>query len=195
MRLLNHGARSLAFILGLGFAIGSALSAADAATITKTLNFSSTQFTAQGGGKAPVDPVTGSVTFTLDDTQRYSNQATGIKLNTINIKVAGSVLFDYDPSQRYLVIGGNGLANSYTWGSNDFSLGIFLDATPSAGFFGYSQAGIHDSFYTYHTTLTPGTALAGAQLAATPIPGSLLMLGTALAALGGFGWMRRRATA
>jgi hypothetical protein len=180
-----------------------AASAADsttrAATITQTINFSASGFSSQTGHKPPKDPVTGSFTFTLDDTKKYTDQAAGLKLGAMNIAVQGPAVFSYDPSQKLLIVGANGRANPYIWGTNDFSISVFLKPSLNGGFFGYSQQGIHDSFETYRIALSASSPTARTAAfvatAVTPIPGSIVMLMTALGALGVAARMRHKQSA
>jgi hypothetical protein len=185
----------MATALALALACQVVATAAKAATITETINFTARSFSSQTGHAAPKDPVSGSFTFTLDDTKKYVDQSQGLSFHGINIATAGPIVFSYDPSQDWFTIGAKGRSNQYVWGTNDFQLSLFLHPTPSGGFFGYSQTGINDSFETYRiavATSSPSSARSPAIVAATPIPGSVAMLLTALAMLGGVGWTRRR---
>jgi hypothetical protein len=156
--------------------------AAEASTITETIDF-----TAKGSG-GPVDPVTGSFTITYDPTLHYWNE-TGpdITLNSLNIALDSPLSFSYDPGS-YLQVGGlAGSAIGYSWGSNDFVLSLFPSYAPY-NFLAYSQVGQTSGFYSsdVSATYTP------VSLATTPIPASVLMMGTALLALAGFGLARRQ---
>ncbi|HVY97872.1 MAG TPA: hypothetical protein VHA35_00120 [Dongiaceae bacterium] len=187
----------MAAVLALALAGQAAATAAEAATITRTLNFVASGFSSQTGHAAPKNPVSGSFTFTLDTAKKYTDQSSGLTFRGINIAVTGPIVFSYDPSQSWFILGGNGHANQYVWGTNDFSLSLFLQPTPSGGFFGYSQNGINDSFETYRIALSspPSAAVArNALLATAPIPGSVPMLLTALLTLAGAGWLRARNT-
>lgn len=58
---------------------------ANAAPMTDDVSFSATGFTAFPGGTAPVDPVTGSFTITLDPALNYSDDTADITLTSLNI--------------------------------------------------------------------------------------------------------------
>ena len=155
--------------------------AAEASTISETVDF-----TAKGSG-GPVDPVIGSFNITYDPTLHYWNQ-TGpdITLNSLNIALDSPLSFTYDPGS-YLQVGGlAGSAIGYSWGSNDFVLNLF-PSNPSYQLLAYSQVGQSSGFYSFDVSATY-TPL---NVTATPIPASILMLGTALLALGGFGFVQR----
>jgi hypothetical protein len=153
--------------------------AATASTITERVDF-----TARGSG-GPVDPVIGSFTISYDPSLHYWNE-TGpdITLNSLNIAVDSPLSFTYDPGS-YLQVGGSaGSAIGYTWGANDFVLSLF------PGFFNvlaYSQVGQTTGFYSSDITAT----YTPVSVAATPIPGSVVMLVTALLGLGGVGFLTR----
>jgi hypothetical protein len=67
---------------------------ANAAMITETINFTASGFLAS----APVNPVIGSFTITLDPTV-FVQRATTVTLNDVNITPSGiAPMFDYIPS-------------------------------------------------------------------------------------------------
>ncbi|WP_293367122.1 PEPxxWA-CTERM sorting domain-containing protein [Phenylobacterium sp.] len=104
--------------------------AAQAATITETVSF-----TAEGFGPgAPVDPLSGSFTFTIDPTQEYIN-AGGVTTNYLNIDVPSPVEFIYFPNldlqiasfeintQSFSDSAGYGFVVDFTQSSNAFFSG------------------------------------------------------------------------
>jgi hypothetical protein len=171
---------------------------AEAATITQDFSFAAAKFTAFNGSPVPKDHVAGSFTLTYDNTQSYTNASSGLKFKTLNLNTTAPLVFSYDPTQQELTVGAAGRANQYVWGTNDFLLSLSVAGGQANGsLFGYSVAGINDSFETYRilahaTTSSPAQARV-AVFAATPLPGSMLMLMTVLATLTGLGWVRRRA--
>lgn len=188
----------LATALLVAVACEGGVTAAEATTITETVSFTASGFSSEEGHKIPKDPVNGSFTFTLDDKKKYTDQSKGLTFKGINIAVTGPVVFSYDPSQNWFTIGANGHSNQYIWGTNDFSLSLFIHPKVSGGFFGYSQNGIDDSFETYRIAVSASSASTlvarnAVLLATTPIPGSVLMLLTALGTLAGMTCLRERA--
>jgi hypothetical protein len=112
----------------------------------------------------------------------------------MNMSVVHPIVFSYNPQQKLLTVGANGHASQYIWGTNDFTLSVYLGPQPSGAFFGYSLTGHNDSYETYNVQVsvqTPAAARAAA-VSATPLPGSVLMLLTALSMLVSVGWMRTR---
>jgi hypothetical protein len=191
--------RIVGIVVGLSLVLASQFGsvAANAGTITETINFRASCFKAFNQTAVPKDPVTGSFTFTLDNAKSYTDATSGLALHTLNISALKPLVFSYDPRQKLLTVGANAHANQYIWGTNDFTLSVFLNGpTPSGGFFGYSQAGHNDSYETYRIAITASAPAArGAALATvTPIPGSAGMLVTALAVVGA-AFLRRRTTA
>jgi hypothetical protein len=185
MRIVGKAA-----VVVLGLAIASPL--AEAATITQTFDFVASNFTSQRGTVAVKDPMHGSFTLTLDNAKSYTDVTSGLIWHTMNMSVVHPIVFSYDPHQKLLTVGANGHASQYIWGTNDFTLSAYLGPQPSGAFFGYSLTGHNDSYETYNVQVS-AAAVRTAAISATPLPGSILMLLTALAMLTGAGWMRARA--
>jgi hypothetical protein len=178
----------------LGLALASPL--AEAATITQTLDFMASHFASQRGTVAVKDPMHGSFTFTLDDTKSYTDVQNGLTWHTMNMSVVHPIVFSYDPQQKLLTVGANGHASQYIWGTNDFTLAVYLGPQPNGAFFGYSLTGHNDSYETYNVQVSAQASAAtrAAAISAAPLPGSVLMLLTALALLTGVGWVRARSS-
>jgi hypothetical protein len=178
----------------LGFVLASPL--AQAATITQTLDFVASNFTSQRGTVAVKDPMHGSFTFTLDNAKSYTDTTSGLTWHTMNMSVVHPIVFSYDPHQKLLTVGANGHAGQYIWGTNDFTLAVYLGPQPSGAFFGYSLTGHNDSYETYNVQVSAQAPAAArtAAISATPLPGSVPMLLTALALLTGMGWVRARSS-
>ncbi len=107
---------------------------------------------------APVNPVTGSFTVTLDTDRIYSNETTGISLTSLNISLDSAIAFNYSPTFGYLELGGesNGI-NHVTEGTNDFVI-VVLDpwtTTPDFEFFAYSQLGEATAYDTHNVAPVP----------------------------------------
>jgi hypothetical protein len=171
---------------------------AEAATITQDFSFVATKFTAFNGSPIPRDRVAGSFTLTYDNTLSYTNVSSGLKFKTLNLSTTAPLVFSYNPTQQELTVGGAGRADQYVWGTNDFLLSLSLAGGGASGsLFGYSVAGINDSFETFrilsHATTTSPAQARAALIAAAPLPGSVLMLLTGLAMMTGLGWARNYA--
>jgi hypothetical protein len=158
-----QGMLSLALVCACGIATQTM-----AATVTDTVDFSATGFTAlAGSGPLPTDPVTGSFTITFDPTQTYTDATAGITLNGLNIAVGSQIGFDYSPTgsmANELVVGGiqDGVCCLYISPTlyNDFYLHITnFTTTPTFQQLGYSTP----SGYWY----TTGTA--GSSVTVTPV--------------------------
>ena len=168
---------------------------AEGSTITDTVNFSASGFTAAFGG-TPTDPVTGSFTITFDPTQSYSNETAGITLNNLNIPLGSSLAFSYEPTvsplgPSTLIVGGvNSGAEFVTFFTDDFYFQIVnLVTSPEFRQFGYTTAG---GLY-FFTDVNSSTS--SVSVSATPIPAALPLFASALGGLGLFGWRRRKAGA
>jgi hypothetical protein len=149
------------------------------------LTFSATTFVPEGLGSPPVDPVTGSFSFTYDPLQSYSG-STDVVLNLLNINLGSTLAFNYDPVAKRVTIGGDQVGvTGIQSGSNDIYLRVDLFPGGIAPYAGYAQTSVLDSFFTHDVTYTVAT------VAATPVPSSVLMLMTAFAGLGGVGLLRR----
>ena len=172
------------------FGLSGAASLAQAGTITNTVDFVATNFDSLFfGGAAPFTTVTGSITFTLDPTQAYGDETSGIAVNHIDVPYSGAAKFDYDPTTKFLVLGAALQANPMQGGIPDFSLAIFLvDPAFQSGSFGYTVAYPDiDIYQTYDVTITFAT-----PIVTTPIPAALPLFAAALGSLGFLGWRRRK---
>ena len=174
-----------AVLVAAGCALALNVGGAKAATITETINFSASGFQPAG---APVDPVMGSFTITLDPTV-VTSFATTITFQNVNITPgAKAPFFFYDPisSGGFLTVcspafaascGETAMFNAFDVRMVNFqSTPTFLDLT-------YSQSSVNDIFET-----TTGSVSG----VVTPLPAALPLFATGLGAIGLFGWRRKR---
>jgi hypothetical protein len=173
----------------VGAASAAALLApqASASTVTQTVSFTASDFTSFASTTPPVDPVKGTVTFTLDPTLDYTNDAADISLSFLNIALSSAVEFNYNSLTHSLIFGGSDVgASAATFGTNDFYLRFTIDDLATGNSFFYAQSGVIDGYMAHQLTLQAG------PFATTPLPGSVSMLLTALVALVGVGFARAR---
>jgi hypothetical protein len=147
---------------------------AAAATITKVIDFTATDFTSSKGNvAAPVPTVTGSFTLTYEPGWSYTNETSGIAVNALNIDFSYAPQFGGNTALNYLAFGGNGVYG-YTYGTNDFFFFFWLNGAPGAEFH-YTQAGFNNAWNSFNVAVSIHD-----PVATTPIPASLLMLLTGL---------------
>lgn len=181
-----------------------------AGTVTDDVTFSATSFSggappSYSGGTAPTDPVTGSFTITLDPTQTYLDNTTGITLGTLNIALDSALSFDYSPNSYTigattfdageLVVGGINdgacCVELTPTTSNDFYLQILnFTSAPAFNQLGYTIAANGDYFYSAGGT--SGGSVSVTPVSTTPLPAALPLFATGLGAMGLFGWRRKR---
>lgn len=78
-----------------------------AVPITYNVSFSASSFgISTGTDPAPVDPVTGSFTITLDPTVTVVDETAGIALSTLNISLGSALAYNFDASTQLLIVGG-----------------------------------------------------------------------------------------
>lgn len=163
-------------------------------TLTETINFSAKNFTVLVGApvSVPTDPVTGSFTITLNPTQTYTADTSGITLNSLNITLGSTLAFWYSgPTADQLIVGGVSDGSAVLSGSDDFFLEINL-----------FPANVTPVFMVYTTSADCCSAFGSSSITATngapgPIVGaglpSFVLLAGAAALLG---WrMKRKAAA
>lgn len=147
--------RVLVMLAALFLALGPAR--ADAEIITVSFGFVASGFDAG----APVDPVTGSVSVTFDNSTDLMEQTTGIAVSGLNITLDSVPAFAYGAVADVLILGGlTSGAQTLAGGTNDFLFGVLNASTnpiPAGGFI-YSQ--------------TPGFDVyrGDVELTAAPIP-------------------------
>jgi hypothetical protein len=186
-----------ACFLGAALAVGA--TAANAATVNELVDFTVGGFTSAFGEPVPTDPVTGSFTITFDPTQTYTDETTGIVLNSLNIGLDSALAFDYSPTGNgngapdELVVGGlESGASSITLGPTgaDFYLHLLsFTSNPTFQQLGYRTAETtSDSNYFY--TLTSDKGLPGEgvtfSVTVTPVTPSVPELSTWAMMLVGF---------
>lgn len=169
---------------------------AQAATVTKVVDFSANSFVdgALTPGVAPVDPVIGQFTITLDSALTVADQTAGITLGSLNIALGSSLAYNYDSVTDRLEVGGIASgANTVTFSpaQNDFWLFIngFLSGAPVFDQVGYAQVSAGNKiFFTLNGTGSVTVRDPAPSVPAVPLPASLPLL---LAAIGGAAVLRR----
>ncbi len=174
---------------------------ANATVLDDLVSFSATNFTSfPTGGTSVPDPVTGSFTITFNNSADVSTPTTGtttgISLVSLNITLSSALSFSYTQSTDTLWVGGISEGPSViaiSPGDNDFYLEIANYSTaPTFVQFGYAETS-GDYFYTGSPT-PEGEGLTVTPITPTvPLPPSLLLLGSGLLGMAGFGWRRRKA--
>jgi hypothetical protein len=165
----------LKWLLAAGLFLGFSLRA-NASLETITIDFTASGF--QAG--APVDPVQGSVTLTLDTAVAVADQTTGITLNSLNLQLDSPIAFQYEPlalgnSVDILEIGGL-FAGAAGLGYYDFGLQIrgLESGAPVFYDFGYTT-----SSYSQFGTNTGSITVTGLN-SAVPEPPYSMFLGLPL---------------
>lgn len=165
-----------------------------AATVSYDVSFSANSFTGIGTPNIPGGTLSGAFQITFDPTLGYDNDTSVISNFSINLPGFGStpVGLSYTPFLSSGVIGGElgggDTAFNVTNGTSDFHIAFTLGGLISEITFSAVNTNGHARKYTAWFPQTTVTA-------ATPIPASLVMMLTGLAAFGGFGYLRSRKAA
>jgi hypothetical protein len=175
------------------------LVAAPQASATTVVTFTATGLTDGNGNNAPYDSISGSFTIDFDPASSYSytsgnvlsysfssTSSSGAPSFGFNRPIS-SILLNYNPGDPLQLVVDTILASNFS--AFDF-LFQFQPGSTSGGF-AYAQlvAGNPVPYGADHVTFTVTPPIA---VATTPIPGSIVLLLTAVAGLGGMGWTRRR---
>lgn len=160
--------------------------AAEAAIVSGSLSFTAWSFTPTG---APVDPISGVVSYSFDNSATFTNVADGGTANGAPVSVSFSGLTlpgSWVPVLTYFTVSpigqadvmaiGNGPTTVVTGGTDDWRVAVRDISTTSPLFreFVYASASIPTAVF---------TSLTG-SVAAVPEPGTLALFGLGLAALG-----------
>ena len=145
---------------------------------------------------APVDPVVGSFTITLDPSLAVTDDTAGITLNSLNIALGSPISYTYNPAPSGPFAAGTlrvgGLSDgadsvTYSPSTNDFWLQITNFATtPAFEQVGYSQTSVSNDnlFYTINQT-------GSVSVNVVPETSTIVLGFVGLASLAG-GYMTRR---
>jgi hypothetical protein len=171
---------------------------AAASTVIDYISFSASGF--QSG--APVSTVSGSFALVFDPSQpNLSDTTYGLTMiSPVNLTLSSPIGFRYDPNVfgGLLVIGGTQIGTpGVLYNDFDFYLTITNYATqPVFGNLLYSQGtGVGYSSYSISGTVQHLWPAPTTPVATTPIPAALPLLASAVLALSGLGFWKRRATA
>ena len=179
----------------------SAISA-HASTMTYDISFTSGSFNAApfiGPAGTPPASVSGDFTLTIDTSQVYNNQTSGITLNSLGVTASEGLAFSYPltygPYSDILVIGGSSpTAGTVSAGTNNFYLQIEdFSTTPTFLQFGYTVANPAEDYF--YTNQLNGSVTVTPVVSSTPLPAALPLFATGLGAMGFFGWRRKRKAA
>jgi hypothetical protein len=177
--------------------IAGCVAAASAASAATVVTFEAKDFTPYNGTSAPApfDTVSGTISLDFDPTQTYPVVPGHVLSYSFSAHSSGGATFDYNaPASDILILyqphDGLDIGAPFFAGSagttDDFYIGLSL--TGNGAIFAYANApGDSQTFASENVTFSITPPLT----ATTPIPGSLLMLGTGLAAMGGLGLRRR----
>jgi hypothetical protein len=170
--------------------MASALSAGAAST-TYNVSFSANNFqVGSGGDPAPVDPVMGDFTITLDPTMDVENSTDGITLNDLYIALGSQLCYTYKtaadgafPPGTLRVGGLNAGSDVIIFDPSTDDFWLFIDdftGTPQFNQLGYTQTSVSNNnlFYTLDQT---GSVSARVVV---PEPATLFTIGLGFACLG-----------
>ena len=162
--------------------------AAQADIVTLDIEFEANTFQVGSGPDAPpVDPVLGSLTLTFDSDLVYTDETSGITLNSLNIALGSALSFSYDPAAGTfpagtLRVGGLHAGSDviiFNPSTNDFWLYINdIVGTPAFQQLGYTQTSVSSNnlFFTINqtgsvtvTSSVPEPSLGGLLLLAAPV--------------------------
>jgi hypothetical protein len=174
--------------LGLAVAAFAISANADAAVVTKTFDFTASQFT---GSFSPAvvlpTQITGSFTVAFDDAILVNNIA-GVVVNSLTTPYTGGVLYRFDPRQGNIAFGANGNVGGMSPGTNDFFLGVSGVFDPGA-----TKAGSFSFVTTTNVAIaTAGNVVVNERIAAVPEASTWAMMLAGFTLIGATARYRRR---
>ncbi len=159
-----------------------------AAIITKTFDFTASDFSRPSGPNVVIpNQVSGSFTVTFDNAISVNN-ATGVIVNSIDTPYTGSVLYRYTVGQGNIAFGANGNVGALAVGTNDFFLGIgdiFGSEPNKSGSFTFVTT-------TNYFTSQAANVVINERVAVVPEPATWAMLFVGFGMIGAAARYRRR---
>jgi hypothetical protein len=145
--------------LAVGAGLALVAATAQAAIVTRTFEFTATNFTSFGGPVAPIETLSGSITLTYDPDVTYAPSAAtteGLVVNYLNIANDTPVGFYSLPFGSFGFGAVGGAVNGTNSGTNDFHFGMFRSwtDTPIVSDVYYTRAGFNTVWFAQSASVT-----------------------------------------